>query len=347
MNRISKVNWQNKTDEVKQALALHTPENYLKVILQNYFLYNAVARADMAQILDEKWRQVRKTDPRSVAVQKNIFLEIYSKLIQVSEDLALIGMMFLYGNTTRQAFEIFMEGTNAQIMSFYKMAYVGFGDKQMVKIMGLDKLQHYISSNKKALGKDEIKDYEYIISESIKIERKNLQMLARINIEEIEQDGKKELQQGGPIHVYNGVKHGFKVVYNTPLAKKLWPELNDETVDVMHRVLLDTASGQKIISIGGFGKMDEKIVEHIKHNINIYSEQIQHICEMRLWGDKDIKFVIQRLRLSKAEEEMKKRKIGVNEICPCGSEHKFKKCCKLFKEIYEKSDPYALVNEMS
>lgn len=343
MARLREVSWKDKTPEVEQALILHSPENYLKVILENYFLYNSYARSDIAKILQEKWQEARKSNPQSYAVQKNIFLEIYSKYIQVTEDLALVGRLLLLRSKTLSSVEIYMESDNSDTLSFYKSARSGFSDAQLSKIMGVDKLRHFIKSAQH-LSSDEIKHYDYIIDESIKIERNNFMMLAKIYIEEAkDEDRAVKLIQAGPIDVYNGIKHGFKLVHPTKLTKSIWKDIGEETVEVMHQVIVDKTTGQKLIGVGGFESANEELVEHIMYNIETFSQTLHSMCELRLWTDKDPMFVIKKFRLTKTEEELKKRKIGVNEKCPCGSGMKFKKCCKLFKDEYEKSDPFAVV----
>lgn len=174
-----------------------------------------------------------------------------------------------------------------------------------------------------------------------------MRKLANINVEEvIDNTGKKTIEQAGTIHVYNGIKHGFKVVYATPMASKMWPFLSDSTVDVMHRTIIDEETGQKIIALGGFGSMSDEIIESMMHNVEAYSDTIRKMCELRLWADKDPMFVIKRLRLGKTNSELKVgKKVGPNDKCPCGSNKKYKKCCQFFEYEYNKSDPYSVINE--
>ncbi len=345
MARLRRVNWKEKTEEAKKALELHNSSNYLKIILENYFLYNSYARADIAKLLNDHLQTIRKNGAQSKAVQKNIFLEIYSKYIQVSEDLALVGNLLLNSkNKEINSLSIYMESNNSDILSFYKRAYAGFSDKEIKKIMGIDKLFEYIKSAQH-LSKEEIVSYESIISESIKIEKNNLKMLAKLYIEEFKNEkGDNQLIQAGPIDVYNGIKHGYKVVYPTKLAKSLWTQITEDSVDVMHQVVEDESTGQKIIILGGFGEINDDIINSIMFNIEHFSEELHLMCEIRLWSEKDPMFVIKRFRLTKTEEELKKKKINVNDKCPCGSGIKYKRCCKFFKYEYDKIDPYSIVD---
>lgn len=344
MVRLQEVNWKNKTKEVIKALELHSMENYSKIILTNYFLYNSFARADIAKILYEQLKNIQKNKSQSLSVQKNIILEIYSKYFQVTEDLALVGCMLLYSNKSNSPVHIYMESDNSDILNFYRCAYKGFTDGEISKIMGIDKLRHYIRSASH-LGKKEVNIYNEIINKSIKIERNNFKMLAKLYIEETKDiKGQVHLNQAGPIDVYNNIKHGFKLVHSTRLSRSIWKNISENSINVMHRVVLDQSSGQKIIALGGFGSMNTKIIESIIYNIEHFANTLHSICEIRLWFEKDPMFVIKRFRLTKTEEILKTKKISVNDKCPCESEIKYKKCCRLFKFEFDHTDSYSLVD---
>jgi hypothetical protein len=170
-------------------------------------------------------------------------------------------------------------------------------------------------------------------------------MLAKLYIEEVKDEkGKIHLNQAGPIDVYNGIKHGFKLVHPTKLTKSIWKGSGDSTVDVMHQVILDESTGQKMIGLGGFGSLNQEVIDSIMFNIDHFSAELRLMCEMRLWSDKDPMFIIKRFRLTKTDDELKKNRAGVNDPCPCGSGLKYKKCCELFRYENEHTDPYSIVD---
>ena len=328
------------TDEDKKRLSLHNPENYLTVIIQNYYYYNWRARLDVAETLYEKWIYMRKNYPATLASQKNLFLEIYSKFFQVCEDLALIGTMLLYDSKTSPAYLKFVDGKNSDISAFYKMAHDGFSDQQLLRIMGLDRLDHFIKSNKMKLGQSELENYSFILKESIKTEAKNLKMNARLFlVEAADESSKKKLIESGTYKVHNSIKHGFKLIHPTNLALQLWEKIEADTVNVIHEGLSDETSGKTLMSLGGFGQMDENITDHIMNNLRHYSDEIHLMCEMWLAGRKNPMFLINRLRFYLTKDKQKKgEKVGVNQHCLCGSGIKYKKCCKKFEYEYKLMD---------
>lgn len=338
---LKKVKVLKYTEEDKKRLSFHTPDNYLEVIIQNFYLYNWRARLDIAEVLYEKWLDMRENQKEALAGQKNIFLEIYAKFFQISEDLALIGMMLLYNSKSEPGYLKFIDGDNKDLFAFYKMAQGGFGKKQIMKILGLDKIQNYISNNKSRLGKLELENYTKIFEDTVQIEIDNFKMLSRLFVssDANETDLNVTPEQSGTYKAYNTVKHGFKLIHPTPLAKKLWLKIDEESVNVLHEGLADETSGKNLMALGGFDKVDEPIVEHIMKNIQYYADSIHTICEMWLSSKKSPEFVLKRLRLFNTKEKLSGgQKIKVNEMCLCGSGIKYKKCCKAFEYEFRNMD---------
>lgn len=339
MSKSQLVKFTNLTSLDKEILKGHTSKNYLQLILQNTYLYNGVARSDVAAVLQEKLEKLMTESIEITAAKKNLFLEIYSKYIQVAEDLALLGLLLLSEPDLSKVVDTYIEGNNSQILGFYKQAHKGFSRDQIIKILGMNKLIDYVKGNKQRFTKEEMDNLNWVIDESVKVEKGNLQMLGKLFIEEAVDEGQVTLRQGGTVDVYNGIKHGFKLIQPTKLAKSLWPQTNKETVEVMHQVLVDNDTDQKIISVGGFTSLDKNLVDSIIFNINNFSDELKHFSEMRLLCEKDIQMVIKILRLTITDEKIKNGAKGeVNKPCLCGSGIKYKKCCRAYEYEHKNKD---------
>lgn len=126
MLKAKRIKLANQSEKFKEQLSAHNEKNYLNVILQNYLLYNSKARTDIAELLYWKYKETVKTRPNELASQFNLVVEIYSKLFQISEDLALVGLLLLKLNPVVKTY---MESNNSNIMDFYERAYKGFSKK--------------------------------------------------------------------------------------------------------------------------------------------------------------------------------------------------------------------------
>jgi len=327
MPKIIKIKWVNLTEEDKKSITFHTEENYKRLILQNYFLYNHRARRDIAIILYDRYQKEIKEHPTHIAANKNIFSEIYSKLIQVSEDLALVCMILLKQRTPLQ---VYMESDNGDIKNFYVSAFKGFSDKEMIRMLGFERVYQYIESNAK-LASEEKQNLKNIINQAITIEKNNLKILGNIYIDQLSPTT-NNLEQGGPIDVYNSIKHGYKAVYPTKIAKIFWKEINEKSYDMMHQLLDDETTGKKIVRVGGFKEITTELVESIMHNIQFYSDSLFSICETALLSEKKVNLIIGKLRLAVTDEKIKNgQKIKHFEKCLCGSGKHYNKCCDLFR----------------
>lgn len=339
-----KTKFENPTEEELKSLKNHSPDNYKTVILQNYYLYNHRARLDVANVLYDKLVDLKKNHPGQLAAQKTLFLEIFSKYMQIVEDLALISLMLLDESSTKQAYEIYMETKNPGIEGFYKRAYIGFSEDEILKILGLHKIKQYIDSSRDRFNPEEVNNHYNLLNETIKIEINNMKMLAKLYLEEVTIDGKVTLKTSGTVDLYNSVKHAFRLVHPTPLTKTIWKDIKQDSVEAMHKLIIDDKAKTKIISIGGFENVDDALINNIMTNTNLYSEEIKNVSEFALWARKDPMFVIKKLRLLKTRTEIENKKtVGRNEPCLCGSGIKYKKCCDEFEYEYDHFDPYSIL----
>ena len=131
MSRVIRVNFLNFSNQDQEHFSKHTNENIQKIILENYLIYNYQARSGIADLLYEEYKKIKKESPLHYAALQNLFLEIYSKFIQISEDCALVGLLLLDQKST---IKIFMESNNSHIFNFYKKASQGFTNNEIIKI---------------------------------------------------------------------------------------------------------------------------------------------------------------------------------------------------------------------
>src|SRR5690349_8192291 len=118
-------------EQIDEQFNNYTADNYLKAILESYFEYNYRARLDIAKIL-------YKDFPNEVDayLRKNIFADIFSKLIQSCEDQALIAIMF--SDKSRTPLEHYLDTDTSKYYRFYGKARKGLSDTQILNMLGLE-----------------------------------------------------------------------------------------------------------------------------------------------------------------------------------------------------------------
>lgn len=340
MARTQKVNWKNNTAEAIRDMALHSEENYLHLILQNYLIYNSKARSDIANLLFWKYKEEKKANPEHIAALHTLFSEIYAKYIQVTEDLALIGLILL---KLRPVVDTFMESNSNNILDFYERAHKGFSKKEVCRMIGFEKMMEWVKSDNK-LKSEERQNIQNALDDTITTTQKNLKNLAGLYLDkDALSDGK--YIQGGVIDVYNSIKHGYKLVHPTKLAKKMWKLLTDEALQFMHRVIYDESSDKKFVMLGGFEKIDDNLIEHIMLNIKFFSDFMYHVCQTKLLSDTNPDYLLKKLRLLITKAKISKGLLIKHyHLCPCGSHIKYKKCCALFDNVYSDVNTYEVID---
>lgn len=314
-----------KSGSVQAELEYHNPQNYLKVILSNYYLFYSEARIGMVKLLRSEYDRLTSEHPKNIYAQKIVFLEIYSKLIQVAEDYSLLSRILM---EPKRVVDIYMNSDNGDIRKFYRLARRGLSKNQIMKIQGLDKLGSYASSITRLSEKEELNK---LIASTVSGVSDNTKMLANIFLDELD-------KKSGPIDVYDSIKHGLKLVLPTPLSKRLWPFMDEESVNIMHRVRTDNA-GHEFIVLGGIECISKELLDSMQHNIEFFSSEISQICQMRLLVDADFRFFIRTIRLYVTAYNIEHGfEPGKRMACPCGSSKNYKQCCLEFRSIYESTN---------
>lgn len=310
-----------------RKLPEHTPDNYLKAILESIVYYNAMSRADISNWLFEGYKEALKT-PQKETSRKTIILELLSKWIQVFEDLALLCMMFsgqLIGDD-RDPYEIYVDNNNQKILKFLDRTKRGLPKRVVSKIYGIKTATELIKENK--INENEYIYFKEYLDKLIDSGNGNLVRFAK---EYASRRKKGKPNYSSLVNVYFNTKHGFKVIHPTPTSKKLW-SFYDSDIVLVRGIGILRRTGRKLVPIGIYKEFSKEEVELLVNRINGWSEVTKEIAESKLKELENPYWTVTTIRVKKSKELISKGvdKPGRNEPCLCGSNIKFKKCCYLF-----------------
>jgi hypothetical protein len=300
-----------------------TPQNFEWIIWDSISAYNYRAQLDIADLLFNQYVTLSKSFPPSNPLIKNICLRILQLYFETVDQFALVCLAVL-NKPSKKVLETYLETRYPGTMKFFKRGIrQKISNKEIKKIWGLDTLEKARVTNVKAKKK-----ITMIIKNVIEKTKKNLRLWGQAYLEDDKQTGRTYCS--APLKGSFAIKHGFKLVNPSPLAKEIWKfdKLDDDKPIVMQEVVeitrQDTGECKELIRVGRLvrdngdrlSKSVRKLVEHIE----FFSKEIEIISTIQKGIINDPFFVIG--YFAKAGLI----KFGRNEACPCGSGKKFKKC---------------------
>lgn len=334
---------QSEIKKVQDLLKVSTEENYLRIILYSYQHYNHRARLDIAEILYEKFRSLPDI-PENDNLKRSLTAEMYSKLMQIIEDSALLLLMFTTEGKT--PVDIFININNTMLYQFFGKAKRGIlGDRTILKGLGLKPAKDLLVDG--LIDQSELKDFERVISQLLEGtdqeagEKKRWRGLGRIYTKEYRspkgQGYKINRTKSNVISAYFNLKHNFKVLLHSPIFYKIWPLAdNSVSLDIVedYKKFGDTIKNlpnqlkpyehQKVMILGVLDVSLEAITE-LYQRIFPQAQEIKMMaeCQLRLLDDptftvRDIRYIIY-LQSGKPTPIPQKR-------CVCGGSRKFRNC---------------------
>jgi hypothetical protein len=337
-------------DKINQKFEYQNPQNYLRVILESLSKYNHRSRLDISEVLYREYL-LMSDDPKKVDLRKCIFSEIYCKLFQTLEDIAVFALMFT--KFKDKPVDYHVNNTASTIYDFYLSAKKGFSEKTLLEIYGLKPLNELVQL--KYIDHSEIEDFRKLIDEmfhSPQGEKERWSGLGRVYSESkfnrnYNSNTKKGREQrkfigtsSDPVKIFQNIKHGYKVFYPTELFKRIWNyDDQNPSMDVVCEYTefgklqkkawksMSKYSDQKVIKIGTFPVSKDSLEE-------IYSRIFPYVQLLKILTDIQLGLLDDPLYSVKEFRYMVYRRKGIKEprhfeLCPCGSNKKFKKCHKL------------------
>lgn len=332
------------TTEIK-TLDNCTEENYLRIILESYTGYNYKARLQIAEILYKKFLELEDIQDND-NLKKNLFAEIYSKMMQSVEDSALLAMMFIEPKS--KPISVFTENNNISLYNFFGKAKRGFSDKQILRIFGLKPTKDLLKEN--IISKSEADDFEKEIHSILYGEGKVIGEIARWKglgrmytseyLKLSAGKNKRIFSKSSAVSVYFNLKHAYKVLIPTETYKKIWKDEKSLSISIVETYkefgkllrklpsVFKAYDKKKMIAIGTFPVSKDTLTE-IYTRIYPQAQEVKLIAELQLkllddpvFGIRQVRFFIYRL---KGNLEPKPY-----ENCPCGSGKKYKKCHRFY-----------------
>lgn len=329
--------------KVKDILEVSTEENYLRMILDSYYRYNHRARLDIAELVYEKFKSLSDT-PENDNLKRSLAAEMYSKLMQVVEDSALMFLMFTTKGKT--PIEVFMDIENQMLYEFFGRAKRGtLGDRAILKAFGLKPAKELLEAG--LIDQLELKDFERVLKQLINGtsqvagEKYRWKGLGRLYTKEFRepkgQTFKIKRTKSSVIRVYFNLKHNFKVLLPSPVFYKIWPSADSSlSLDVVKDYqefgkLVKKVPNQlkqyeqtKMVLLGGF-PVSFDVMTKFYERIFPQAQEIRMMADyqLRLLDDpsvvvRDIRFIIY-MQSGKAPPKPHRK-------CICGSNKKFRNC---------------------
>lgn len=296
------------------------PQNYEKIIWASIYDYNYKAQLDVAEMLFKKLQELKKNNTQTSSLAKNISFRIMQLFFEASDQFALVVMSIL-DKATKPVYETYVEGSNIKTKDFFARCINGkISNKDILKIWGLDKI------NLKSLRDISMRQkIQSIIKDTVTRERKNIKIYGRSYADYNKTTQKAEYSSS--LKGSFSIKHGYKHITPNKLSLKMWnfdksePTIMEEIMEITRK---DTGETKRVIKIGGLfdsKKRDiEDICQKILEHIGFLSREIQTIASIQTSLIDD---PYGSLTLFAKNGILK---IGRNDICPCNSSKKWKKC---------------------
>lgn len=310
-----------------KKLIEHTPDNYLKAILESIEYYNSYSQADISNLLYKGYKWALDKPEKSIS-KATIILELISKWIQTFEQVALLGIMFSGKiiEEKRLPFEIYMNYHSQQIMRFLKKAKRGLPDYSVLNIYGLKSAKELLKE--KAINVGELDYFKRYINKSIESGHSTFKNMAQAYVGKKRR--KKEVIDPSPlVKIYFQTKHGFKVIQSTETSKKIWDVEKDDIVIAESVIKAKENSKRHIMKVGIFKKFNLEDVEQLIKQINDWSKVTKEIAKSQIEKIKNPNWFVKEVRLERSKKLISSgtKKPSRNDKCLCGSGLKFKKCC--------------------
>ena len=303
----------------------HSPNNYLKAVLESIVHYNAFARLTSAQWLLEGYR---KSGSAYKEDKTNLTLELISKWMQTIEDLGALSLMFAGDvvSDNRDPYEIYAKCETSEIRKFYEKARRGLSKTTILKIYGLKHPRKLLKDG--LINPEELNHFEDKTNEFVESEVDNFRKLGRAFTAERKSKSSR-FKYSFPVKLYFHTKHGFKMISPTETAMLVW-KLDSGDFAVV-RDVKQLKNGRKVMGVSVLTDLfEDKLIKELMGRIEEWGGRIQRVADIHLQSMENPRYMVERFRLIKTEDFMintGRKKIGRNEPCPCGSGVKFKRCC--------------------
>lgn len=304
--------------EKSEQWDLATPENFERVIWDSISTYNYRAQLDIARLLLRTYQGI-PSNSINLFLAHNLALRIFQLYYETADQFALVCRSII-NRPAKDVFESYIEGDNLQTRTFFKQcAKDQLSEVDIKRIWGLDFLERTNISDQK--DRQKIRE----IADSVVVtEKKNLKKFGDTYVTFDDVTGR--VNYAGAVKGSFAVKHGFKYLYPSKLAMKMWklssaaPTIMQEIVEITRQ---DTGEKRRTMKIGSLvenaADLSTKLDKLIRQ-IGFLSREIQVIAMIQLGVMDDPFYLIGRFHKDGIV------KFTRNEKCPCGSGLKFKKC---------------------
>ncbi len=319
--------------ELKKKMDLHNDENYLRLILESYYEFNHRTRLEVATILYKKF--IAEYDVLEENIKRAIYSEVFIKLMQSLEDFAMLAMMF---SSKKDPLTVFLNNSNPDFYKFYGEAKKGLSDNKILKIYGLETVPLLLKKGliKREEKEDFEKELDILINGDDKIagEKQRLKGIGKAYTENAMPGSNYKYRKSNVVNAYHNLKHGYKVLYPTELFKQLFI-FEDDSLEVIEKYGqlknlfprlskdLKPFENKKMLTVGAFNISKENL-EALYVRIHPSVQLMKILSFFHLHKLKDITFPVRQIRFI-----IYKHKKGLPkhfEVCPCGSNIKYKKC---------------------
>ncbi len=308
--------------------SIHTPENFLKAILESIALYNSHARADIANWLYEGYEKAKNNPDKQIS-KNTIILELLSKWVEVWEDIVVLALMFGETEITKKGklpFEIYSSYHTQEIARFLYKAKKGLSDRLLSKIYAIKPARQMLMEG--AINEKEYPYFKNWIKNKVKKGKATFYNIAREFVKG-KRRGKGVIDVNFLISVNFNTKHSFKVIQATKTTQTLW---NFQKNDIALIDKVEIKGRKKMLIAGIFKKFSDDEVKLLLERINGWSAVTREIALAHLEYLEDPNWIIPEIRASKSNKLLKEDNIrpGENSSCLCESGLEFKNCCEKF-----------------
>lgn len=296
------------------------PNNYERIIWESIYDYNYKAQLDISEMLFKKLQELKKNNKENSPLSKNISFRIMQLFFEASDQFALV-FMSIINKKIKPVYVTYVEGSNIKTKDFFtKCINRKISKKEILNVWGLNKLKLKSISDISIREKMRI-----IIDDIIKKEKKNLIIYGKSYA--TYNKTTKKTDYSSSLKGSFSIKHGYKHVTPNKLSLKMWkfdksePIIMEEIVEITRKDNNEAKMAIKIGSLFNSKKRNiEDICKKILEHIDFLSREIQTIAKIQLSLIDD---PYGSLTLFAKNGILKIRR---NELCPCNSSKKWKRC---------------------
>jgi len=299
-------------------------QNYERVIWTSIYKYNYTAQLDISKILFKKLLELKKDNKQDSSLAKNIALRMMQLFFEIADQFALVYMSIIDKNTS-PVYETYVRGSNTKTKDFFAKCSNGkIGKEKILQVWGLDKLNIRVISD--ITMRDKL---QTVIDDTVKKSKRNLKIYGKAYTEYNKET--KRVDYSSSLLGSFAIKHGYKQITPSKLSQSIWrfnksePTIMEGIVEITRKDNNETKRVIKVGSLFNSKKRDiEDMCKKILEHITFLSKEIQAIANIQLSLIDD---PYGSLALFAKNGILK---IGRNELCPCGSSRKWKKCHGVF-----------------